>query len=103
MSEPRSHPETPEEIERGRVPGLAEVLCTEGVRYGLWDMTGRHRDHDPCPRRNPVHEEQERLGRRARTETAVAAVLGKAHERRAKGAMDALGKGPGGFHGGSFG
>ena len=42
---------TLEEIERTCVPGLVEVLRTEGVegvRYALWDMTGWHCDYDPC-------------------------------------------------------
>ena len=47
MSEPRPHLKTLEEIERTAMPGLLEVLRTEGidgVRYALWDMTGWHRD-----------------------------------------------------------
>lgn len=51
MGELRPHLKTLEEIERGCVPGLVEVLRTEeneGVRYALWDMTGWHRDYcDP--------------------------------------------------------
>lgn len=43
MSEPRPHLKTLEEIERDCVPGLLEILRTEGiegVRYALRDMTG---------------------------------------------------------------
>ena len=43
MGEPRPPLRTSEEIERTCVPGLVEVLHTqgiEGVRYALWDMTG---------------------------------------------------------------
>ena len=39
-----------EETERTALPGLVEVLRTEGiegVRYALWDATGGHRDYDP--------------------------------------------------------
>ena len=40
-----------DEIEHECIPGLVEVLRMEGiegVRYALWDMTGWHRDYDPC-------------------------------------------------------
>ncbi len=50
MSPTPPHLKTLEEIERTCVPGLVEVLRTEGiegVRYTLWDMTGWHRDYDP--------------------------------------------------------
>ena len=43
MSESRPHLEILEEIERTALPGLLEVLRTEGidgVRYALWDMSG---------------------------------------------------------------
>ncbi len=42
-SDARPHLKTLEEIERTCIPGLVEVLRTEGVegvRYALWDMTG---------------------------------------------------------------
>ena len=51
MSDAKPVLKTLEEIERTCVPGLVEVLRTEGidgVRYALWDMTGWHRDYDPC-------------------------------------------------------
>ena len=52
MSEPRLHLKALEEIERTALPGLVEVLRTEGiegVRYALWDMTGWHRDYSKPP------------------------------------------------------
>jgi hypothetical protein len=55
------HLRTLEEIERDCIPGLVEVLQTEGVegvRYALWDMTGWHRDYDPCVWRSRATEEQ---------------------------------------------
>ena len=55
MSPTPPHLRTFEEIERTCVPGLVEVLRTEGiesVRYALWDMTGWHADYDPCIWRN---------------------------------------------------
>ncbi len=54
-----------EDIERECLPGLVEVLREEGlgaVRYFLWDVTGWHRDHDPCLWRNRATEEHKRLG-----------------------------------------
>ncbi len=47
------------------MPGLVGVLHMEGiegVRYALWDMTGWHRDYDPCPWRNRADEERKRAG-----------------------------------------
>jgi len=43
MSDAKPHLKTLEEIERGCLPGLVEVLReegVEGVRCALWDMTG---------------------------------------------------------------
>ncbi len=65
MSEPRPHLKTLEEIERTCVPGLVEVLRKEGiegVRYALWDMTGWHRDYDPCVWRGRADEDRKRVG-----------------------------------------
>lgn len=45
------HLKTLEEIERGCIPSLVEVLRWEGieaVRYALFDITNRHADYDPC-------------------------------------------------------
>ena len=47
------------------IPGLVEVLRqegVEGVRYALWDMTGRHRDYDPCVWGHRVTEEHKQAG-----------------------------------------
>ena len=66
MSEPRPHPKTLEEVERTTMPGLVEVLRTEGidgVRYSLWDMAGRHRDYSPAAWRSRATDDQKRLGR----------------------------------------
>ena len=103
MSEPRPHRKTSEEIERTCVPGLVEVLRTEGiegVRYALRDTTGWHRDYDPSVCRSRADEEQKRVGRemRMRIEKIVATVLHEAHERQVGEAPDALEEGPEGFY-----
>jgi hypothetical protein len=107
MSEPRPHLETLEEIERTCVSGLVEVLRTEGiegVRYALWDMTGWHREYDPCVWRSRATEEQKRVGWEmwVRMEKIVATVLHEAHERQVEEALDALEEGPEGFYGSSL-
>jgi hypothetical protein len=54
-----------EEIERGGIPGLVEVLReegTDGVRYALWDATGWHRDYSPPARRIRATEQQKKIG-----------------------------------------
>ena len=103
MSEPRPHLKTLEEIERDCVPGLVEVLRTEGidgVRSALWDMTGWHRDYDPCLWRSRATEERKKVGWEmwVRMEKIVAAVLREAHERQVGEAMSALEEGPEGFY-----
>ena len=65
MHGPPRHLKTLQEIEKTCVPGLVEVLRTEGiegVRYALFDMTGWHRDYDPCLWRSRADEEQKRVG-----------------------------------------
>lgn len=65
LTTPHSHLRTLEEIERDCLPGLVEVLQTEGVegvRYALWDMTGWHRNYDPCVWRSRTTAEQKREG-----------------------------------------
>ncbi|MDP9477012.1 MAG: hypothetical protein M3R38_15225 [Actinomycetota bacterium] len=99
---------TLQEIERDCIPGLVEVLRTEGiegVRYALWDMTGWHRDYDPCVWRSRATEEQKRVGweMRVRMEKIVAVVLHEAHERQVGEAMGALEEGPEGFYGSHLG
>ncbi len=103
MREPRPHLKTPEEIERTCVPGLVEVLRTEGiegVRHALFDMTGWHRDYDPCVWRSRATEEQKRVGREmwVRMEKIIAVVLRETHERQVGETMDALAEGPKGFY-----
>ncbi len=107
MGEPRPHLRTLEEIERDCVPGLVEVLRTEGiegVRYAPWDMTGWHRDYDPCVWRSRATDDQKRVGLEmwVRMEKIVATVLHEAHERQVGGATDVLEEGPEGFHRSSF-
>ncbi len=92
------------EIERNCVPGLVEVLRTEGVegvRYALFDMTGWHRDYDPCVWRSRATEEQKRVGWEiwVRMEKIIATVLHEAHERQVEEATDAVEEGPEGFYG----
>jgi hypothetical protein len=108
MSESRPHLEALAEIERTCVPGLVEVLRTEGiegVRYALFDITGWHRDYDPCLWRKRATEEQKRVGWEVwvRMEKIIATVLHEAHERQVQEAMDALEEGPEGFYGCSLG
>ncbi|MDP9475918.1 MAG: hypothetical protein M3R38_09565 [Actinomycetota bacterium] len=65
MSESRPHLKALDEIEWTCVPGLVEVLRTEGiegVRYPLFDVTGRHRDYAPCLWRSRADEERKRVG-----------------------------------------
>ena len=48
MKDTLPHLRALQEIERGGIPGLLEMLHEEGidgVRYALWDTTGWHRDH----------------------------------------------------------
>jgi hypothetical protein len=103
MADPRPHLRTLEEIERTCVPGLVEVLRqegVEGVRYALWDMTGWHRDYDPCVWRSRATDEQKRVGWEmwVRMEKIIATVLDEAHKRQVEEAMDALEEGPESFY-----
>ncbi len=103
MSEWRPHLEVLEESERTCVAGFVEVLRTEGidsVRYALWDMTGWHRDYDPCVWRNRATEEQKRVGWEmwVRMEKIIATVLHEAHRWQIEETMDALEEGPEGFY-----
>ncbi len=61
----KPHLKTLDEIERDCIPGLVEVLRTEGiegVRYALWEMTRWHEKYDPCIWRSRATEEQKRVG-----------------------------------------
>ena len=85
------------------MPGLLKVLCTEGidgVRYALWDMTGWHRDYDPCVWRSRATDKQKRVGWESwvRMGKIIAAVLREAHERQMEEVMDALEEGPESFY-----
>ncbi len=87
MSDARPHLRTLDEIERECIPGLVEVLYregVEGVRYALWDMTGWHRDYDPCVWRHRATAEQKRAGWEmwVRMEKILCAVLNAAHEQQ---------------------
>ncbi len=95
---------TLEEIERDCIPGLVEILRTEGVdgiRYAIWDMTDWHVKYDPCIWRSRATEEQKRVGWEmwVRMEKIIAMVLKEAHEKQIDEAMDALEKGPESFYG----
>ncbi|MDP9480375.1 MAG: hypothetical protein M3R38_32725 [Actinomycetota bacterium] len=79
------------------MPGLVEVLHTEvieGVRYDLFDLTGRHRDYDPCVWRSRADEKRKRV----RMEKIIATVLREAHGRQIGEAPYALEEGPKGFY-----
>ena len=103
MSPTPPHLRTLEEIERTCVPGLVEVLRTEGiesVRYALWDMTGWHADYDPCLWRNRATDEQKRIGWETwvRMDKIMCALLREAQERQVEETMGALEDGPEGFY-----
>jgi len=103
MSNARSHLKSLEEIERDCIPGLVEVLREEGVesaRYAMWDMTGWHRDYDPCVWRSRATEEQKRIGWEmwVRMEKILCTVLKEAHERQIEETMEALEEGPESFY-----
>jgi hypothetical protein len=104
MSNARSHLKSLEEIERDCIPGLVEVLRTEGiegVRYALWEMTDWHAKYDPCIWRSRATEEQKRVGWEmwVRMEKIIATVLAAAQEQQAEEAMDAFTEGPESFYG----
>jgi hypothetical protein len=71
-----------------------------GRALRLWDLTGWHRDYDPCAWRNWATEEQKWVGWEmwVRMEKIVAMALHEAHERQVGEAMDALSKRPEGFY-----
>ena len=76
----RPHLRPLEEIERDCIPGLVEVLHTEGiegVRYALWDMTRWYEPYDSCIWRSRATEEQKQVGweRWVRMEKIIATVL----------------------------
>jgi hypothetical protein len=91
---------TLEEIERECIPGHVNVLREEGldaVRYFLWDMTGWHRDYNPCV---GATEEQKRIDweMRVRMDRIMCTVLREAHKRQLEETMDALADEPGRFY-----
>jgi hypothetical protein len=93
-----------EEIERECIPGLVEVLREEGleaVRYALWEMTGWHRDYDPCLWHERAGEVRRRVGWQmwVRMEKILLAVLQEASRRQLEEVMDALEEGPERFYG----
>ena len=103
MSKPKPHLEDLAHIERDCIPGLVEVLRTEGVegvRYALWDMTRWHERYDPCVWRSRATEKQRCIGweMRVRMEKIIAAVLDEAHNQQVEEAMDALERGPERFY-----
>lgn len=103
MSNARPHLKTLGEIERNCIPGLVEVLRTEGVegvRYALWDMTGWHKHYDPCIWRNRATDEQKRVGWEmwVRMEKIICTVLDEAHKRQIEEAMNALSEEPESFY-----
>ena len=99
----KRHLKTLEEIERDCIPGLVEVLRTEGVegiRYALWDITEWHIKYDPCIWRSRATEEQKRVGWEmwVRMEKIIATVLKEAHERQVDVTMEVFEEGPEGFY-----
>ncbi len=103
MSDSKPHLKTLEEIEQECIPGLVEVLRTEGVdgvRYALWDMTRWHEHYDPCIWRSRATEERKRVGWEmwVRMERILCAVLNAAHAKQIEETMDALAEGPDSFY-----
>lgn len=103
MADARPHLKSLEEIERDCIPGLVEVLKTEGidgVRYALWEMTDWHAKYDPCIWRSRATEEQKQVGWEmwVRMEKIIATVLKEAQEKQIDEAMDAFEKGPTSFY-----
>ncbi len=104
MKDTAQHLRTFEEIERDRIPGLVNVLREEGqdaVRYFLWDMSGWHRDHDPCVWRDRATEEQKRISWEIwmRMDRIVCAVLRDVHEPpQVEEKIDTLEDRPGRFY-----
>lgn len=103
MGRPKRHLKSLDEIERDCIPGLVEVLRTEGVecaRYALWDLTDWHIKYDPCAWRSRATEEQKRVGWEmwVRMEKIIATVLKEAQERQIDEAMDAFEEGPENFY-----
>ena len=91
------------EIERDCVPGLVEVLRTEGVegvRYALWDLTDWHEKYDPQIWRNRATEEQKRVGWESwvRMERIICTVLEEARQKQIDETMGALEEGPESFY-----
>ena len=86
MSNPKPHLEDLAQIERECIPGLVEVLRTEGVegvRYALRDMTRWYERYEPCVWRRRATGEQKRIGWEmwVRMEKIIATVLDEAHKK----------------------
>src|SRR5215210_5926582 len=67
MKDAPPHLQALEEVERAGIPGLLEVLREEGldgVRYGLWKLSGWHRDYSPPAWRNRATEDHRDGSRR---------------------------------------
>jgi hypothetical protein len=99
MGDAKPRRRTFEEIKRGCVPGLVEVLHTEGleaIRYALLDGTGWHHNYDQCLLRHRATEEQKRVGWETwvRIEKLIGAVLREVHERQIEETMDGLSERP---------
>lgn len=103
MNPTSPHIKALEEIERGGIPGLIEVLREEGldaVRYALWDAMGWHRDYSPPAWRHRASEQQKRVGweMAVRIEKILCIVLEEAHKLQVKETTDTLSEGPEGFY-----
>ncbi len=66
------------------------------------DITGWHRDYDPCIWRSRATEAQKRVGWEmwVRMEKVIALILDEAHRLQVKETMEASGEGPEKFYGG---
>ncbi len=99
------HLEALDEIERGGLPGLAQVLRVEGleaVRYVLWDATGWHNDYGlALALRREATKEQKLEGWEVfiRMEKILATVLHEVLRQQVAETMDAISEGPEGFYG----
>ena len=100
--QPQAPPRRPRQIERDCIPGLVDVMRTEGVegvRYALWDMTRWHEHYDPCIWRSRATEEQKRIGWEmwVRMEKIIATVLEETH-KQAEEVIGAFEEGPERFY-----
>ncbi len=90
------------EIEQAGIPGFVGVLREEGidgVRYALWNATGRRRDYSLPAWRSLAAEAQKRIcwELAMRIEKIVATVLDETHKRQVEEIMEYSPRGRNGY------